>query len=187
MRVFSEPKARQLTAKRLKEVLHYNPKTGVFKWKTTRPGCVSGRSAGTIASGYRQIEIDYKLFRAGRLAWMYMTGSWPECVIDHINGVRNDDRWKNLRSASYQENARNKRPCRRNKSGKVGVHKSHKKGWWGAGIGLNGHHIRLGHYKRKADAIAARLKAEKQYYGEFARPVSGYSPKPIKGGRVERS
>ncbi|MBL4886392.1 MAG: HNH endonuclease [Planctomycetaceae bacterium] len=181
MNVLSLTKARQLTQERLKQVLHYDPKTGIFKWKLTRPGCVAGRSAGTITNGYRQIEIDYKLFRAGRLAWLYMTGEWPECVIDHINGVRNDDRWQNLRSASYQENARNRKPCRRNSSGKVGVHKSYKKGWWGAGIGVNDRYVNLGHYKRKADAIAARLKAEKQFFGKFAKPVSAYNSK-VKAG-----
>lgn len=158
----SEIKAQPLTAKRARELLHYDKKTGSFKWKKSYPGRVAGKSAGTIAYGYRQIEIDYKFFRAGRLAWLIVTGSWPECLIDHINGNRADDRWQNLRSASYQKNARNKNRCRRNKSGKVGVHKAPKKGWWGASIGVNGKDVRLGHFRRKADAIAARLKAERK-------------------------
>ena len=173
--------APELTQKYLKSRMHYDRKTGIFKWRISRPGCVAGKRSGTNASGYCQIEIDGKFYRAGRLACFYMTGSWPECVIDHINGNRSDDRWVNLRSASYQENARNRTACRRNKSGKVGVHKAPKKGWWSASIGVNGRGIRLGQFRRKADAITARLKAERKYFGEFARPVKRYN-RPVKAG-----
>ena len=177
----AEIKAQSLTAERARELLHYDKKTGAFKWKKSSPGRVAGKSVGTISHGYRQIELDYKFFRAGRLAWLIVTGSWPECLIDHINGNRSDDRWTNLRAASYQENARNKTLCRRNKSGKVGVHKVKRNGLWGAEIGLNGRNIKLGHFRSKSDAIAVRLEAEKQYFGEFIRPVSAYN-RPVKAG-----
>ena len=170
------PKARQLTAERLKEVLRYDPETGVFTWRKSRPGCVAGRVAGTTVgtTGYRQIEIDYKLFRASRLAWLYQTGSFPKkgMLIDHANGKRDDDRWCNLRLATYQQNARNRRPCRRNKSGKVGVSLSTKKGCWDATITINDRTRVLGRYECKEEAIAARCKAERHYFGDFARRVA---------------
>lgn len=165
------PKARLMTQERLKEVLSYNPENGVFKWRKSRPGCVAGREAGTIAYGYRQIEVDYKLFRASRLVWLYQTGGWPENLVDHINGIRDDDRWCNLRAATYQENARNRAPCNRNTTGKVGVHPIKSNGKWGAEIGLDGSSIRLGSFECIDDAIAARCKAEKHLFGEFSKLV----------------
>ena len=167
------PKARQLTAKRLREVIDYDPKTGVFTWKKSRPGCVSGRQAGTLADGYRQIEIDRKLFRGARLAWLYVKGDWPPdgFVVDHKNGVRDDDRWCNLRIASYQQNARNRATCRRNKSGKVGVCLGQKPGTWAATITINNRTRHLGQFECKEAAVTARCKAEKHYFGDFARRV----------------
>jgi hypothetical protein len=163
------PKARQLTAERLREVLDYNPETGAFKRRIDRPGCKAGQIAGTIANGYRQIEIDYKLFRASRLAWLYMTGQWPRHMVDHINGKRDDDRWCNLRDVTPAQNARNRGVCRRNTSGRVGVHPVKKSGKWGAEIWLDGRNKRLGHFKKKSAAIKARRAAEIRYYGEYAR------------------
>lgn len=167
-------KARQMTQKRLKEVLKYNPKTGVFKWCQSRPGCVAGQVAGTLANGYRQIEIDYKLFRAARLAWIYQTGGWPENLVDHKNGVRDDDRWSNLRAATYAENARNKGICPRNTTGKTGVHPVKSSGKWGAEIGVEGRNIKLGKFECLGEAIAARCEAEKHYFGVFARGVGSH-------------
>lgn len=172
MNMHSIPKARQMDQKRLKEVLRYSPKTGVFKWRKSRPGCSAGRKAGTIANGYRQIEIDYKLFRAGRLAWLYQTGEWPEVLVDHIDGNRSNDKWPNLRAATYQENARNRGPCKRNTSGKVGVHPIKSTGKWGAEIGLNGRNVKLGSFECIEDARTARCEAERHLFGAFARRVS---------------
>ncbi len=129
--------------------------------------------AGTIANGYRQIEIDYKLFRGARLAWLYVNGTWPDCLVDHISGNRDDDRWCNLRAATYQQNSRNRKPCKRNKSGKVGVCVSIDTDKWDANITVDSRTIKLGCFEVKEDAIAARCEAEKHYFGEFARRVSG--------------
>ncbi|MCP4182404.1 MAG: HNH endonuclease [Hyphomicrobiales bacterium] len=177
MNIHILPKARQMTQERLKEVLTYHPAyepitAYPFTWRQQRPGCVPGRIAGTIANGYRQIEIDYKLFRASRLAWLYMTGEWPENLVDHINGKRDDDRWCNLRAATYQENARNKQPGKRNTTGVVGVHPVKRNGQWGAEIGVDGRNVKLGCFECVEDAAAARCQAEKHYFGEFARMVS---------------
>ncbi len=165
------PKARQLTQTRLVEVLDYDPVTGRFIWKISRPGCVLGREAGTIANGYRQIEVDFKLFRAGRLAWLYMTGSFPPdgMFVDHVNGERADDRWENLRLATPQQNARNRGPCPRNKSGKVGVCVGQKPDTWEATITINSRTRLLGRFECLDDAIAVRCEAERHYFGDFAR------------------
>lgn len=170
-----EPKARQLTAERLREVLHYDPETGVFTWITPRPGTSPGRLAGTIADGYRQIEIDYKLFRAGRLAFLYMTGAFPErgLCVDHINGNRSDDRWENLRLATPLQNSRNRGRCRRNKSGKVGVSLGQKAGTWDATITIANRTRKIGTFACLGEAIEARCEAERHWFGEFARRAGG--------------
>ena len=127
-----------LTAKRLRKVITYDPTSGAFHWKLSRPGCVAGREAGTVRpDGYRQVEIDRKLYRAARLAVLYVTGKWPasDKVVDHRNGVRDDDRWSNLRVATLAENARNRRPTAA--SGKLGVY-AYSGGRWYASIWLNG-------------------------------------------------
>jgi hypothetical protein len=133
---------------------------------------VLGRQAGTITNGYRQIEIDYKLFKAARLAWLYMTGSWPENLVDHVNGNRSDDRWCNLRAATYQENARNRKPGKRNKSGKVGVAIGSKTDTWIAHITIDNQTLKLGCFEVIGDAVEARCAAEKHYFGVFARRAS---------------
>lgn len=168
------PKARQLTQERLHEVLQYDPDLGTFTWKYPRPGVQPGREAGTMAKGYRQIEIDFKLFRGGRLAWLYVTGSFPPdgMLVDHANGNRADDRWENLRLATPQQNARNRGLCRRNKSGKVGVCIGQKPGTWEATITINNRTRLLGRFECLGDAVAVRCEAEKHYFGDFARRVS---------------
>lgn len=98
-----------LTAERLRELLHYDPDTGVFTWKKNMKGGVrAGDVAGTEAlTGYLVIRIDGKLYLAHRLALMYVRGAWPANKVDHRNRVRRDNRIGNLRDASDTLNAQN--------------------------------------------------------------------------------
>ncbi|MCP4184849.1 MAG: HNH endonuclease [Hyphomicrobiales bacterium] len=166
------PKARQMTQERLKEVLHYNPDIGDFVGKIKSGKRTVGKKAGTISNGYRLICIDYTIYRASRLAWLWMTGSWPDNLVDHINCIRDDDRWCNLRAATYQENARNKKPGKRNKTGKVGVAIGEKADTWIAHITVDSKTQNLGCFEVIGDAVEARCAAEKHYFGEFARRAS---------------
>lgn len=77
--------SKQLTSETLKELLHYNPETGIFTWaKNAGQRAQVGRIAGSrTPSGYIKISLSRKLYAAHRLAWLYMTGSWPENEIDH--------------------------------------------------------------------------------------------------------
>jgi hypothetical protein len=104
-----------LSQQRLKQLLHYNPETGVFRWSTPLPSSPvkRGAIAGTIDNkGYRRIGIKGvkrgNYYRAHRLAWLYMTGEWPADQIDHIDGNRDNNRWSNLRAADAALNANNK-------------------------------------------------------------------------------
>ncbi len=108
---------------RLKKLLTYDQKTGVFRWRESpRPGWV-GKVAGNVnGNGYRYIKINGVLHRASRLAFLYMTGHWPKDMVDHINRVRDDDRWSNLREATRGLNTANSKRRSDNTSGVSGVH-----------------------------------------------------------------
>ncbi len=115
-----------LTRERLKELLDYDPATGIFVWKVDRGnnrvkvGSAAG-GGGDDGRGYNRIMIDGKSYRSHRLAWLDVYGSFPPDMIDHINGIRDDNRIENLRAVSNQENSRNVNKSTNNTSGYLGV------------------------------------------------------------------
>ncbi|HEV2899896.1 MAG TPA: HNH endonuclease signature motif containing protein [Pseudaminobacter sp.] len=163
------PKSPALTAERARELLSYDPNTGALTWKVGRPGVRVGALVGTRTSeGYTQIEIEYRLYRAHRVIWLIMTGAWPKHQVDHRNGMRADNRWRNLRDATPLQNARNRRPGASNTSGRIGVGYLKNQAKWSAYIGLDNRTIHLGSFDNVEDAIAARVEAERHHFGEFA-------------------
>ena len=155
-----------VTQSRLKEVLSYDEDTGLFAWKVNKGRLAqAGTTAGSVnSSGYVIIWIDGRQYKASRLAWLYVNGTMPNGIIDHINRVRTDDRIKNLRLASRIENGQNLSPNRANKSGVVGVswHKRTKR--WTAQIMFDGEKIYLGIFKTIEEAAAARSAAKAKYH-----------------------
>jgi len=153
-----------VTQELLKKLLSYNPDTGVFTW-VKRNGNIAGCPT---CRGYVRISICRKTYRAHRLAWLYTHGSFPDNQIDHINGVRNDNRIINLRQATNTQNQQNKKISINNTSGIKGVcwHKTENK--WIARIYIGGKPKRLGCFHDKNEAAAAYQKAAKKYFGEFA-------------------
>lgn len=114
-----------LTQARLKELLRYDPDTGNFTWLVRVGGIVTvGNRAGTAQKGYIRIGLASKGYQAHRLAYLYMTGAWPNAQIDHVNGVRSDNRWQNLREATHSENQCNVSAQANNAVGFKGVRKS---------------------------------------------------------------
>lgn len=92
----------------IKEKLEYNPDTGELLWKISGHGIKKGSVTGSIANtGYVQIMVGGKQLLAHRVAFVLMTGRWPT-EIDHINRVKTDNRWENLREVSKSENLRNR-------------------------------------------------------------------------------
>jgi hypothetical protein len=159
-----------ITQSELKQVLEYNPETGLFTWKkTVNTRAVIGSIAGwNINEGYIQISIYGKKYRAHRLAYLYMTGNFPENFIDHINHIKDDNRWTNLRDATNSQNQVNRLKLKNNTSGYKGVcwHKHHKK--WSAQIMYMNKNIHLGKYTTPQEAYEAYKKKAIELYGEFA-------------------
>lgn len=150
------------TQAELKELLHYDPETGVFTWRKTRAGTPSGR-------GYRRISLGNRLILEHQLAWLYMTGEWPNHPIDHVNRDGCDNRWSNLRRATGTQNNANRRSHSQNTIGLKGVGKDHsRKNPYRAQITVNRRQIHLGQFKTPEEAHAAYCRAAKLHFGEFA-------------------
>ena len=147
------------------ERLSYDSRTGLFKWKIRAASHVpKGSRAGTLhKTGYVRIKILGRSYRAHRLAWLIMYGSFPPDQIDHINGVKHDNRIINLRAVTPAENNRNRAFDIRNKSGHIGISYNKKTNRWLARIGGNHKRVNLGHFENKEDAIEARRIAEINY------------------------
>lgn len=161
-----------ITAERLRQVLHYDPETGLFTWreKIARK-VVVGRRAGHInAAGYRLIGIFGQLYYAHRLAFLYMTGEWPSADVDHRFGAKDDNRWSELRPATEQQNAFNMRRPAHNSSGFKGVSWHKGAGKWSAYVIADGRKRHLGLHETPEAAHAAYVRAVAQIQPEFVRP-----------------
>ena len=154
-----------ITQFRLKEVLEYDPTTGIFirlvaNSNRVKVGDIAGWYCG---NGYLYIHIDGRKYLSHRLAWLYMTGKFPAEQIDHINHVRDDNRIDNLRCVTNTYNQRNATKNRNNTSGVTGVSWSKvAKKWW-ANIWVDGKNVHLGFFVDMQDAINARKSAEVRY------------------------
>jgi hypothetical protein len=155
-----------LTQSQLKELLHYDPDTGIFTNLVTRNGrALIGDQAGYLRpTGYVIITLNYKRYRAHRLAWLYMYGVWPKDQLDHINRVSHNNRIANLREVSNSENQQNSGIQTNNTSGHKGVSWIKGRRKWHAKIRLNNNFIHLGIFINLDDAVAARKQAEEQLH-----------------------
>lgn len=160
---------RELDQLLLKEVLHYEPLTGVFTWiQQYNSRTVIGSVAGTFANGYRKIQIYGRQYYSGRLAWLYMTGRWPLCLIDHIDGDQANDVWLNLREATYGESTHNRvLPVGESKLRGVRRVPSNPPRWE-ARIAVGYHRMTLGTFDTAEEAHAAYLAASETLHEEYA-------------------
>lgn len=154
------------SADRVRQLLYYNADTGVFTWKANLRGRFAriGTEAG-FASGNQYLRMCVDGFTSGahQFAWLYMTGQWPDMEVDHINGVRDDNRFANLRLVTSSQNRCNSRP--RNFLKGISKHRNS----WVAQITVNKQRIYLGCYRTPEEAHAVYCKAAIHHHGKFAR------------------
>lgn len=151
-----------LTHERAFGLLDYDEETGVFHWKVRRGNVRAGTEAGgDHGTGYKVIGIDGRLYLAHRLAWFMSHGVWPKDQIDHINGVKDDNRLSNLREATTAENHQNMPIRRDNTSGHSGVYWRSDTNLWQAQICAHGKRRTLGQFPTKDEAAKAYAAAKR--------------------------
>lgn len=166
-----------LTAERLRELLHYDPDTGVFIRRVqSSPRIKVGDVAGDVRQVrrdgfYRRISVENRRYAAHRLAWLYVHGEWPPdgFDIDHIDGDGRNNRITNLRLATRSQNGANRRLQVNNASGMKGVSFYRKTKKWKAQISVRGHVKSIGYFKTIEEAAAAYRAAASEHFGEFRR------------------
>lgn len=159
-----------VTQAELKSLVNYNPDTGHFTWKFDRNWrAKAGDIAGHVnaITGYVELVINKKLYLCHRLAFLFMTGKWPKKETDHINNIRSDNRWCNLREAEISENRCNTRISKNNSSGFKGVYFDARQSTWYGQVRKNGKcHSTNGH--STADEANEAVKIIRQtLHGEF--------------------
>jgi hypothetical protein len=151
-----------MTQDELKKLITYNPETGILKWikpRNTRSAKPKNISDGFPHNkGYMQIGINKKPYLVHRIIWLYMTGNFPKHQIDHINGIKTDNRFANLREVTNQQNNFN------NKAKGYCFVKDRNK--YLASICVNGKNIHLGLFATKEEARASYLEAKITYHGK---------------------
>jgi len=181
----------KVTPAELQELLFYDPDTGLFLWKP-RPlrFCVEGRGrytrernksvfdsnyAGKPAltchnpNGYLRGNLFGRSLMAHRAAFACVLGRWPKGQVDHINGVRDDNRWENLREATNQQNQWNSSSAKNSSSRYVGVSWDTYACKWGAYICPENRKVHLGYFSCEIEAAKVRDRAAKEVFGEYAR------------------
>lgn len=159
-----------ITQSRLKEVLLYNPTDGVFVWLESRGRVSKGSIAGAKhKEGYIRIRIDGVEYLAHRLAWLYMKGVLPDCLIDHKNGVRDDNRWCNIRVATEQQNMHNASIGKRNSTGIKGLCLDKRIQKWYGQVMKNGKSHTTKYCTDRDEAVRLLTNLRNKLHGEFAK------------------
>ena len=152
-----------ITQEKLLKLFDYNLDTGVFTYKTNTRNKNKGDIVGAIGShGYLTVAIKRKHYLLHRLAFLYVTGSFPD-TVDHINHNKLDNRWINLRDVKSQDNAKNRSLSDMNTSGCIGVSWNKGSKRWRAKIQVDGKQVHLGYFSEFSEAVNARKNAEVLY------------------------
>lgn len=147
------------TQARLRELLTYENGKLIRK---------NGAVAGSVNKrGYRVICVDYKLYKAHRLVFLYHHGHLPT-QVDHINGDKDDNRIENLRAADNSKNMMNRKAMRSNTSGHKNVFWDKSAGKWAVKVGLNRKLHHVGRFNNIKDAVDAAHIAREKLHGKYA-------------------
>lgn len=149
----------------LRKLLTYTEETGAVKWRVSvNSRAQAGTEAGMVdVYGYRRLTVMKHRLQAHRVAWALHYGEWPTSEVDHINGVRSDNRLSNLRSTSRTKNMQNqRRAMATNRTGLLGV--SARRGGFCASIQVDGAKLYLGDHATSELAHAAYLTAKRELH-----------------------
>lgn len=155
------------TAERVRALLEYNPNTGEFTHRVDRGNRRAGQPAGGInAEGRKTIAIDGVVYVGSRIAWLYMTGAWPQHQIDHIDTDKSNDRWVNLRDVPGVVNAQNiRKPQNREQKSKfLGARWCSTRQKWKAAIRVDRKEKWLGYFDTDQEASEAFIAAKRKYH-----------------------
>lgn len=168
----------------------YDSKTGFLTWNRRDYSCYenagmcdrwnnfyAGQRAGTLTChGYLTVKIFGKIRRVHRIIWLIENGSWPEYIIDHVNGDRSDNRIENLRSTDSLGNMRNRKTNKNTSSGFRGVYFNKREKKWRSHIKNCGNNIHIGYFDSFEEAVNARIISEKELgfhenHGRVVNPI----------------
>lgn len=155
------------TAEQIRERINYNPETGIITWRTIKGTKTKvGQIAGNVhAAGYTRVRIDDVMYKAHRLAWVWMTGNWPSGIVDHINRNNADNRFCNLRVVTHKQNIENNNgQGYRSRSGVKGVYWHNQSKKWRSQICHFQKVIHIGLFNSIEEAQKARIAAELKYF-----------------------
>lgn len=152
-----------LSVDRIRDLFNYDPASGVFTRRVTNRRWKAGQRAGSVdVNGHILLNIDGVQYRAHRVAWLYVTGSEPSGDIDHINGVRSDNRFSNLRDVSRRVNLQNRRSAKEGRL--LGAHWRADVGLWRSTIRAEGKQVSLGYFKSAEAAHGAYVAAKRRMH-----------------------
>lgn len=160
-----------LTADEARTLWAYDAASGALTWLVdASPRYRVGMQAGHLnAQGYVVIGYGYRLWYAHRLAWIIVTGAWPVGEIDHIDAVKDNNRWSNLRDVPKSLNQANTVVRSDNTSGFKGVSRKAGRNRWAASIQKDGRQRHLGYFDTAEAAHAAYVEAANDLFGDCAR------------------
>lgn len=152
-----------LTAERARELFAYDPETGLVVRRVTVLKCKAGSRVGSPSKGYLNVCVDQRIYPLHRVIFLIVTGAWPTCEIDHRDGDKRNNRWRNLRDVPHALNTQNKRVAHRNnRQGLQGVGLS--RGRFAASIQADGRRRHLGTFDAPEEAHAAYLDAKRRLH-----------------------
>jgi len=160
-------KFRPIDIERVREVLSYDPDTGVFIWRVRASrNVMAGDVAGCLnLAGYIEIGIDGLIYKAHRLAYALSRGEDPAGLVDHIDGVITNNVASNLRCATSTINAQNRRGASKNaKSSLIGAFFRADRGHWTSSIVVDGKRLNLGRFPSDLEAHEAYVAAKRKYH-----------------------
>lgn len=165
-----------ITHKELLDEVDYNPKTGLMVWKRNRHGVRKGTVVGSITSNnYRSVYILGEKYLVHKLIWFYITGEYPDHIVDHIDRNSLNNKWDNLRKSDKINNARNTNLYKTNTSGVMGVNFCNTHNKWKVRLRANGKRLSFGYYENLDEAVIARYNAERKYgWHDTIKETSSY-------------